>query len=394
MVLKYHNTQRRRVANGREQGKSGNLPKGNKINELSWDCNLEAIAHDKLTKCTSINKLGAYGFNDGTLSKKAKCSLEQDTKTLMKTWWDEVRKTDWPTDQKYAKKFRHFAPMVYDKSKGVGCTYTLCSGEVKMLCAYNEDIVGKNPPEKMYEVAAPDTCDGCTKDTCFDGLCVEEYTPVAPPMTCDKDNIPDELKKAAENLHNYYRRLLATGWAKNKLSSTGYAPIAAKMLAVKYDCDKLGMEAYTKSKTCENPIGEPTAGRGMNKLEINDFMISHEEALEQAMKTWWGKLESEGLPEDLMYTDKLADAKRITEFVTMANENVGSIGCAVTTCKKTGKTRVVCEYDKAPQTDEVVYTKAKKRPCSECGTITKKCGTEYFEGLCVWKIDGNTSPPS
>ncbi|KIH60732.1 SCP-like protein [Ancylostoma duodenale] len=317
MVLKYHNTQRRRVANGREQGKSGNLPKGNKINELSWDCNLEAIAHDKLTKCTSINKLGAYGFNDGTkkekreshrLSKKAKCSLEQDTKTLMKTWWDEVRKTDWPANQEYSKKFRHFAPMVYDKSKGVGCTYTLCNDEVKMVCAYNEDIVGKNPAEKMYEKAAADTCGGCTKDTCFSGLCVEKYTPVEAPTACKDDGMTDELANTAEGL-------LANGWAKNKLSNTGYAPIAAKMLAVKYECKNYGKEAYEKIKDCTKNIQAPTAGKVMSSVEIGDLNLSNQEALEKAITDWWGQLETKGLPENLEYTADIESANKITEFV-------------------------------------------------------------------------------
>ncbi|EYB86886.1 hypothetical protein Y032_0272g954 [Ancylostoma ceylanicum] len=192
---------------------------------------------------------------------------------------------------------------------------------------------------------------------------------VAAPMTCDKDKLSDELKEAVENMHNYYRRLLATGWAKNKLSSTGYAPIASKMLAVKYACDAIGEEAYTKSQNCDAAIGDPTAGRGMNKLEIKNHTMSHQEALEEAMKTWWGQLETEGLPDDLMYTDEIANAGKITEFATVrhslnnfriiyrgrmeyytlfeiANELVESVGCAVTTCKKTGLTRVVCEYDK------------------------------------------------
>ncbi|KIH46512.1 hypothetical protein ANCDUO_23436 [Ancylostoma duodenale] len=134
----------------------------------SWDCNLEAAAHEELSKCAPITKVGTYGFNDGT--------LQTDTKNLLNTWWNEVKATAWPANQKYTKKFRHFAPMVYDKSKGVGCTYTLCNDEVKMVCAYDQDIVTQKPTVEMYVKSAGDTCDGC-KATCTYFLCKEPYTP-------------------------------------------------------------------------------------------------------------------------------------------------------------------------------------------------------------------------
>ncbi|EPB76221.1 hypothetical protein ANCCEY_04699 [Ancylostoma ceylanicum] len=274
--------------------------------------------------------------------------------------------------------------MAYDKAKGVGCTYTTCGSETKMVCAYTGDIVSQsaNTAKEMYTHG--NTCDTCK---CVEYLCQDTYTPVAAPMTCDKDKLSDELKEAVENMHNYYRRLLATGWAKNKLSSTGYAPIASKMLAVKYACDAIGEEAYTKSQNCDAAIGDPTAGRGMNKLEIKNHTMSHQEALEEAMKTWWGQLETEGLPDDLMYTDEIANAGKITEFATIANELVESVGCAVTTCKKTGLTRVVCEYDKSLAPDDAVYTKAKKKPCSDCTNIQKACGKDSKEGLYEAPLD-------
>ncbi|EYB86876.1 hypothetical protein Y032_0272g948 [Ancylostoma ceylanicum] len=175
------------------------------------------------------------------------------------------------------------------------------------------------------------------------------------------------------------RRLLATGWAKNK--QTVYAPIAAKMKFVTYDEQGLGKEANNKSSNCRADIEGPSNGKAMNVEEIGDYNMPLQDALELAITNWWRQIETEGIPADLMYTAEMESAGKITKF--MANENIDSVGCAVTRCLPIGKIRVVCEYNTTPSTDEVVYTKATKKPCSSCAQIQKTCGTHYSEGLCV-----------
>ncbi|EYB86849.1 hypothetical protein Y032_0272g933 [Ancylostoma ceylanicum] len=130
-------------------------------------------------------------------------------------------------------------------------------------------------------------------------------------------------------------------------------------------------------------IEEPTPGRAMNIEEIGNYNMPLQDALELAITTWWRQVETEGIPADLMYTGAMASEGKITKFVNMASENIDSVGCAVTRCKEIGKIRVVCEYNTVPGKDEVVYTKATKKPCSGCTQIKKTCGTHYSEGLCV-----------
>ncbi|KIH46511.1 hypothetical protein ANCDUO_23435 [Ancylostoma duodenale] len=115
---------------------------------------------------------------------------------------------------------------------------------------------------------------------------------------------------------------------------------------MKYQCDQYGKEAFDKIKDCKKAIQAPSAGKVMNIKELGDLNLSNEEALEEAIKMWWGQLESEGLPEDLKYTDAMAADKKITDFVNMAFEGVTQIGCAVKSCPSIGKIRVACEYDK------------------------------------------------
>ncbi|KIH48816.1 hypothetical protein ANCDUO_21111, partial [Ancylostoma duodenale] len=50
-VLKEHNKYRRRLSKGLETGKTKLLPPAKNINELSWDCNIEALAFQQALTC-------------------------------------------------------------------------------------------------------------------------------------------------------------------------------------------------------------------------------------------------------------------------------------------------------------------------------------------------------
>ncbi|EYB86852.1 hypothetical protein Y032_0272g933 [Ancylostoma ceylanicum] len=287
-----------------------------------WDCNIEVIAHEALTNCTALPESGIDVNGVGLDFRLGTISTRKEFDVLAES---KKLLTKW----------------------------------------YNEVKQNDIPPGLSYKPAYHNFCAivrddargmACTYTTvCGDGtkmLCV--YS--AP-------------------------RLLATGWAKNK--QTVYAPIAAKMNFVTYDEQVLGQEANSKSSVCRAKIEEPTPGRAMNIEEIGNYNMPLQDALELAITTWWRQVETEGIPADLMYTGAMASEGKITKFVNMASENIDSVGCAVTRCKEIGKIRVVCEYNTVPGKDEVVYTKATKKPCSGCTQIKKTCGTHYSEGLCV-----------
>ncbi|KIH58045.1 hypothetical protein ANCDUO_11755, partial [Ancylostoma duodenale] len=338
-----------------------------------WDCNLEAVGHEELSKCEKlpdsgivIGKIGR-DFRDGIISTKKNIDLEKETEKLLKAWYDEVKENNIPSNLVYNSAYHNFSAIVRDDSKGIGCTYTTaCADGTKFVCVYDSKYV-RFLHFTSHLMAVWD----CN----LEAVGHEELS------KCEK--LPDSgivIGKIGREFRDGMR-LLATGWARNK--QTVYAPIAARMLAVTYNCTDLGKEAKNKSSNCRSDIGDPTPGRAMNKLEIKNYTIPLQDALELAITTWWNQIETEGLPADLKYTTEMETAGKITNFVNMANENVDSVGCAVTQCKPTGVTRVVCEYNTVPITDEAVYTKANKKHCSDCKSINKVCGKDYSEGLCV-----------
>ncbi|RCN35090.1 hypothetical protein ANCCAN_19052 [Ancylostoma caninum] len=247
-----------------------------------WDCNLEKIGYDELSKCKPlpdsgivIDKVGR-DFRDGILSTKKNFDLKTETSKLLNAWYDEVKQNDIPDNLSYKPAYHNFSAIVRDNAKGIGCTYTTaCPGGTKFVCVY--DARKNNPTGKLY-IKGP-TCEKCGSDTCTRFLCEPKgYTPVIVPVKCPDDGMTENMQTTAQNMHNYYRRLIATGWARNK--QTVYAPIAAKMLAVTYDCTGLGKEAKDKSSDCRSDIGTPTSGRAMNKLEIKNYTMPLQDALE------------------------------------------------------------------------------------------------------------------
>ncbi|KIH52214.1 SCP-like protein [Ancylostoma duodenale] len=140
----------------------------------------------------------------------------------------------------------------------------------------------------------------------------------------------DALRNQAFNMHNYYRRLLASGWAKD-----------AKLI-------------YAKPS------------QAMPALTV----------LEQ----WWSPLEKIG-NEDNTYTQ--ANQATLGTYINIAHHKATKVGCGVQTCAKIGKTLVQCAYEGVPTIpdDDPIYPVGKT--CSKCGTLaaTPKCSP--LGGLCT-----------
>ncbi|ETN86791.1 hypothetical protein NECAME_16122 [Necator americanus] len=72
--------------------------------------------------------------------------------------------------------------------------------------------------------------------------------------------------------------------------------------------------------------------------------MDKEDALKQAISTWWKELADVGLGEDTTY--KAAMKNTLGQFANMAHDQTKQVGCSVETCTKQGFTLVVCQYDK------------------------------------------------
>ncbi|RCN47193.1 SCP-like protein [Ancylostoma caninum] len=188
----------------------------------------------------------------------------------------------------------------------------------------------------------------------------------------------DEMEKTAENMHNYYRRLIATGWAEDPKSI--YAPRASKMNYVKFDCDNLAAPMKAAINKCQVPAEAP----GQNVHVVGTWDISRQAALEEAITAWYEGLEKGGgLGEDNTYSAEVEANKMLKQYATLANDEVSAVGCAVKTCQAQGNTIVACKYDVQPFLDDPIYTVGK--PCSECSknTNNKQCEADSLKALCV-----------
>ncbi|RCN26658.1 hypothetical protein ANCCAN_27615 [Ancylostoma caninum] len=113
-----------------------------------WDCNLEKIGHDELSKCAPlpdsgivIDKVGR-DFRDGILSTKKNFDLKTETSKLLNAWYDEVKQNDIPNTLSYKPAYHNFSAIVRDNAKGIGCTYTTtCPGGTKFVCVYDARYV-------------------------------------------------------------------------------------------------------------------------------------------------------------------------------------------------------------------------------------------------------------
>ncbi|KIH67256.1 SCP-like protein [Ancylostoma duodenale] len=182
-ILVLHNKNRRTLANGEQQGKTGTLPKAAKMNQLQWDCATEEVAQTQAANCGSSAPVPPTNY--GTVVIKAKISGDCDPTTLAKTairnvWKEGAKKQTGATGNAYVAGNSKFNMMAYQETDGVGCSYQRCSGELYIVCFYNKDPAQVKPaPADLYATAAT-TCADCPQvngvSTCVDALCQKELT--------------------------------------------------------------------------------------------------------------------------------------------------------------------------------------------------------------------------
>ncbi|EYC36831.1 hypothetical protein Y032_0853g2693 [Ancylostoma ceylanicum] len=232
-VLSFHNKNRRKLAEGGlVDSKNAKMDVAKDMQKLYWDCNMEDQAWQKVKDCpTPPTTIGTYGVSEEVVSTKKNCNATTVTDTTLKTWWKEL-KTKYDSaaaTMKYvADQIPHFGVMAYSKSKAFACTYQPCTGSLHLICVYSEN--GADPNNKIYDAGAP-MCDSCAQ-TCTEALCPDKPDPAKDLDTAicgqaNLDKMSDDLRNTALDMHNYNRRLLATGWAEDK--QIGYAKTAAKM---------------------------------------------------------------------------------------------------------------------------------------------------------------------
>ncbi|EPB78701.1 SCP-like protein [Ancylostoma ceylanicum] len=203
-----------------------------------------------------------------------------------------------------------------------------------------------------------------------------EGTTVTIPTTCQDDKLTNDSHNAALWMHNYYRKLLASGWAKDPKSKGGYAATAKRMLELTYDCtgaDNLAKKTYALIEGCPGDDPQPSPGYSLNFKRFQNYNVPEQDALEESIKEWWGQLGKTGLGSDTSFKTEIAS------FANMANDKAEKMACAVKNCQKEGYTLVACQYSPAMQADEKIYETG--AVCGGCKAINKACSNP--RGLCV-----------
>ncbi|ETN72010.1 SCP-like protein, partial [Necator americanus] len=170
MVLNFHNNKRRNVAHGDEAGKTANLKPAKKMNELTWDCNLEREATDGAAKCTSYTKPD-HGINEKVFTAGNTCNIKTKTQEVLNEWWNEIKANNLAADEKYQDNsgLGNFANMAFWETNAFACGTAKCQDGIRLLCIYNKLFVffcfprfktrigiccsGKKNDQQLYEAA-------------------------------------------------------------------------------------------------------------------------------------------------------------------------------------------------------------------------------------------------
>ncbi|EYC43900.1 hypothetical protein Y032_0477g2171 [Ancylostoma ceylanicum] len=379
MVLNLHNDLRKKLARGKVKGQNGMLPFGKNLKQLYWDCTLEEMARVEAEKCsTTAPTPQNIGVSlDMVKTKATGCNITAVVEAHIKNWWKEGALKQ-PDQAKIADN-NFFSQMAYSESDSFACTYHPCSNsQTSLLCYYSKD--GNAAQGNLYTNGAEtEICADCAANTCVDALCNVAPAAVAPvdvlcqdPANTQKALMTDTLRNQALNMHNYYRRLLASGWAKD--GKIMYAKPSKAMPALVYDC-AVEETIMLHLKDCAGTAA--TTNKAENFQSSGDFNFPSL----QAVQAWWAPLEATGIADNL-YTSEV-ESSALKSYVPMAHHETLKVGCGVQTCDKLGKTLVQCAYEGAPTSadDSDIYPAGK--PCSKCKDLPNTPNCSPLGGLCV-----------
>ncbi|KAK6758889.1 hypothetical protein RB195_016240 [Necator americanus] len=366
-VLNLHNDLRRKLAKGEQQGKAGKLPAAGDMNEINWDYNAEMLAQEEAKNCpTTVVPPEGYVAVSTTITTKKSCNATDETKKAIQNWWDLGAASQ---ENNTIDANNTFSQLAYSQLSAVGCSYHACSStQLSLICLYNNPI-----DENTTDLYTANTT-GCACADCISYLCPSTFSPAPLKSTvCSSCNSSTTMfREAALYLHNYYRRLVASGWAADKKIT--YAKPAKTMMELTYDQTLEDAAIAYLNKTGENCPTGPENKEGENFWSGTDLSLPAEKAIVEAVGEWFAYLGNEGLGDNLDYSSLTTDSGKTLGNVI--HDKTTKLGCAIKTCKKTGKMVIDCRYDPKLSSGKIYEIGTK-----ECVCGTKKCSP--LGGLCV-----------
>ncbi|KAL6729076.1 hypothetical protein Aduo_000164 [Ancylostoma duodenale] len=350
---------------------------------MYWDCNLEKNAF--LRNCNNtVNIATGYSEISAPIKLNEKgCDINKKTMGILNKWWNEAKSVDLSTPNYNENTIKNFGIMAYNATRGIGCTYNACSN--KLLCVYGGMPINGKP---LYETGGDcsQVKDGCPAGTtCTKYLCKlnKEYVPsiFTLPLYCQPgtDGLTYEQQNTARNMVNYYRRLLATGWTRDK---SGYAPISNTMSSMVYLCKTIGNATKQIADKSGDPPYTATHGHTLSYHIIKKLNVDPKAALEEAIKTWAEQsklVDLRPIGGAVFYQDEVE--QQASDFAKMVYGTNSAIGCSVKECQD--KTLVICQYNGLFTARDPIYSVGK--PCSGCAKWGMVCEDALGGGLCINK---------
>ncbi|KAL6739819.1 hypothetical protein Aduo_013227 [Ancylostoma duodenale] len=194
----------------------------------------------------------------------------------------------------------------------------------------------------------------------------------------------DVERRKFVDVHNKYRSLVARGEAVDKASKSKYAPMAARMKKMIYDCG-LETSAMKVAKKCIFQRSGKLTSLPYGENVWMTTAVKRDKALtaEQACENWFSELERFGVGLDNILTVALWNRPRtqIGQYTQMVWQETYKVGCYVEWCDK--MTLAVCHYSPKGNTpNKPIYENGS--PCktdAECKCTNCRCSKS--EALCI-----------
>ncbi|VDP38506.1 unnamed protein product [Heligmosomoides polygyrus] len=417
-VLLYHNVLRQNIARNLQSynfGKSKLGPASN-MYELAWDCKLEGAAEKIVDTCdekaTDVYAQNGVKFRGDKRYNAMSNFMDAMTMFTGDLWFYEGTITNVFKDANLSK----FANIAHSKTTKMGCSYNWCENDkFFVVCLYNRlgNRLGNVLWEEGKHCLKNEECTTYPGSTCnSQGLCVdaahadgvyereekEEIQTTAPAEIiianpegiigdCPTDSgMTNEVRKVLLDKHNGYRTLVAKGEAENPLgSSTGYAPRAARMRKMVYDCN-IEVNAMKHADGCKfgHSSGASRPGLGENIWAMwgpANYPLLR--AAADATSSWFSELKKPGMPEDNRLTMEVWNRpEAIGHYTQIVWQSTYHLGCGLRNCPG-NMCLAVCQYGPPGNyLNSLVYEIGD--PCQvdgDCKCIGCKCSME--EAMCI-----------
>ncbi|WKY02629.1 hypothetical protein Q1695_016137 [Nippostrongylus brasiliensis] len=400
-IWKAVNAARKTIAQGGLPAKAGNLPPAKQINQLEWSCDAEWNMWDSerylngsTYDCSSanVNPYNSWGTNAAfvLVPTSGQCG-DVGIRGLTDKWLEGSNKFDSQSLKYVDPDGANFANLAQWNATEMACVHKPCSDKANtqvLYCAFSER--GSRALRVIYEAASAndDYClsGDANKQNCsgacsteFKGLCVPNFTPPPPPLVldyvmpnitgiqCGNDNIRTDqfVRYTALMMHNYYRRQVARGWAKDK---SGSIPPAASMNELTFDCHYENMTyLLLLDNQCSDKINKAfTDDRAVLFKSFNDTSISAVDAMQQAISGWFEELNNAVIGDNPTLTSGLKST--IWNVANMIHDKNTKFACNIHYCTNV---MVACQYEQPfVEVDKAIYEAGPT--CSKCAG--GKCG--------------------